>query len=627
MRNLNGFLNKTLLIFSILFLFFPIFFKTDSLAQNDLTATTSFYHDWDGKTLNTTVYLVLSTQSSSTAITYYTITIPQEGITPTVFSINRNKELEPTIHRSTNQTSLVIDLEKSPVYPDRPITLKITFSTEVSSDTLSLLSSISDTQVKEFFFTYPSSKGDISWSSVPIVKTDVKGSKTEIQTDIPNGNFVKVTYGSDIVYKFQISKSITNLENEIRISEILLPLNNNYQNILINTISPKPDKAYKDIDGNYVLQYGVAPQSVMNIEIEGYIYMKTSPNPFSSTPTIEDISLWKINNTSLIRHLNRYIKSYGLEITETFSDIEELKTPEERAILYESIYKYVIENLTPNTQSIGSLSGTDRLGGQETLLKQDLATSEDYVDSVISLYRYFKIPARFVIGYITGISNYDSNGIYHYWAEYFDKDKNSWVIVEPFFEDYSKSQLYGSDMKEHVALIYRYSNPYSPKLNFFSEKDFKIELIKDIPEIKNDFKLELILQPYKLSDPYLVGYISITNTGNSILDTFNISKSKPNLNKYIDYIENNSQIILLPEETYDIKFNIPYKDIEDTLFAVVDTLSGTQQIKNTFVETNIEIIEEQNNLKIFSKLISVLMYILISIPIYFLSKKVKFKNG
>ena len=627
MRNLIGFLNKTLSIFSTLFLFFPFLLKTNSHAQNDLTATTSFYHDWDGKTVNTTIYLVLSTQTSSTAITYYTITIPEENITPVVFSINRNKELEPTVHRAQNQTSLVIDLEKTPIYPDRPITLKISFSKKLTGDTISLLSSISDTQVKEFFFSYPSSKGDISWSSVPIIKTDIKGSKTEIQTDIPNGNFVKVTYGSDIVYKFQISKSITNLENEIRISEILLPLNNNYQNILINTISPKPDKAYKDIDGNYVLQYGIAPQSVMNIKIEGYIFMKTSTNPFPSTPAIEDISLWKINNASLIRHLNRYIKSYGLEVTETFSDVEELQTAEQRAILYESIYKYVIENLTPNTQSIGSLSGTDRLGGQETLLKQNLATSEDYVDSAISLYRYFKIPARFVIGYITGISNYDSNGIYHYWAEYFDKDKNSWVIVEPFFEDYSKSQLYGSDMKEHIALIYRYSNPYSPKLNFFSEEDFKIELIKEIPEVKNDFKLDLILQPYKLSDPYLVGYVSITNTGNSILDTFNITNSKPDLNKYIDYIENNSQIILLPSETYDIKFNIPYKDIEEKLSTSVDTLSGTQQIKGTSIEKDLEILKEQNNLKVFTKLTSVLIYILISIPIYFLSKKVKFKNG
>lgn len=627
MRNLNGFLNKTLLIFSIPFLLLSLFFKTNTLAQTDISASSSFYHVWDGESLDTTIYLVLSTQSSSTVITYYTVTIPQADITPKIFSINRNKELEPTIHRTKDDTSLVIDLEQTPIYPDRPLTLKITYTTKLTEETPSLLSSVVDTQTKDFFFTYPTSKGDVSWSSSPVIKTERKGDSTQIQTETPNGNFVKVTFGSDIVYKFVISKTITNLENDIRVSEILLPVNNNYQNILIDKITPLPDKAYKDIDNNYILQYSVAPQSNLSITVDGYIFMKSSTNPFEIQPNIENISLWEINNASLTRHINRYLKSNGMEISDTFSDIKELKTTEERALLYQNLYRYVIENLQPNIQSVGSLSGSDRLGGQEVLVNQNLSTSEDYIDSIVSLYRYFKIPARFVIGYITGISNYDSNGIYHYWAEYYDSDKKNWVIVEPFFEDYSKTSLYGKDMKEHVTLIYRYSNPYTPKLNFFSEEDFKIELVKDIPEVKNSIKLDVILQPYKISDPYLVGYISIKNTGNTVLDSFNITESNPDLTKYIDYIENNSQIILLPNQTYNIKFNIPYKDIKESLSAVVKALSGTQQLEDTRIEKDIQILKEQSNLKIFSKLISILIYILFSIPIYFLSKRVKLKNG
>ncbi|MBP6976099.1 transglutaminase domain-containing protein [Candidatus Dojkabacteria bacterium] len=627
MRNLNGFLNKTLLIFSIPFLLLSLFFKTNTLAQTDISASSSFYHIWDGESLDTTIYLVLSTQSSSTVITYYTVTIPQADITPKIFSINRNKELEPTIHRTKDDTSLVIDLEQTPIYPDRPLTLKITYTTKLTEETPSLLSSVVDTQTKDFFFTYPTSKGDVSWSSSPVIKTERKGDSTQIQTETPNGNFVKVTFGSDIVYKFVISKTITNLENDIRVSEILLPVNNNYQNILIDKITPLPDKAYKDIDNNYILQYSVAPQSNLSITVDGYIFMKSSTNPFEIQPNIENISLWEINNASLTRHINRYLKSNGMEISDTFSDIKELKTTEERALLYQNLYRYVIENLQPNIQSVGSLSGSDRLGGQEVLVNQNLSTSEDYIDSIVSLYRYFKIPARFVIGYITGISNYDSNGIYHYWAEYYDSDKKNWVIVEPFFEDYSKTSLYGKDMKEHVTLIYRYSNPYTPKLNFFSEEDFKIELVKDIPEVKNSIKLDVILQPYKISDPYLVGYISIKNTGNTVLDSFNITESNPDLTKYIDYIENNSQIILLPDQTYNIKFNIPYKDIKESLSAVVKALSGTQQLEDTRIEKDIQILKEQSNLKIFSKLISILIYILFSIPIYFLSKRVKLKNG
>ncbi len=627
MRNLNGYLNKTLLISSILFLLLPFFFKTDIYASSDLNVTSSFNHDWDGNTLITTIYLTLASESSSTVVTYYTVSIPEENITPEVFSINRNKKLENTLHKSNSGTDLVIDLENSPIYPDKPITLKISYSKSLIGNTISLVSSISNSSTKEFTLSYPASIGDVSWSSAAVINTESKENRIILQTETPNTDKVKISFGTEVIYKYTIKKNITNSGKETTISEISLPINNNLQHISITNIKPLPDKAYKDIDGNYILQYGIVPESSMNIFIEGYISMFTSIYPYTQNYNLEEITLWKITNTSLIRHINRYIKSYGLEIPETFSNIDDLKTPEEKNILYEAIYKYVIENLSPNTQSIGSLSGTERLGGQETLLKQGLSTSEDYIDSIISLYRYFNIPSRFVIGYVSSISNFDSKGMYHYWAEYYDKETNNWILVEPFFEDYSKTLLWKKELKDHVTLLYRYSNPNTPKLNFFTPEEFNIELVKEQPEVTHNFKLDLILQPFNISDPYLIGYINIKNSGNTILDLFNISKSNPDLNKYIDYIENNSQMILLPNQTYDIKFNIPSKNIEDKIFTVMNAVSGTQEIKGIYVEKDIQIIKEYTNLKIFSKLLSLLAYILIAIPIYFISKRVKFKNG
>ncbi len=174
MRNLNGFLKKILLIFSILLLVVPFFFHTEIFAQTDIKATSSFHHTWDGEILNTTIYITLSTNSSPSVVTFYTITIPAEQITPEIFSINRNKELEPTIHRDVNETSLVIDLDKTPISIDKPIVLKITYNTDLTGSSLSLLSSVTDTQTKEFSLTYPSSKGNVSWSSASITNTEEK---------------------------------------------------------------------------------------------------------------------------------------------------------------------------------------------------------------------------------------------------------------------------------------------------------------------------------------------------------------------------------------------------------------------------------------------------------------------
>lgn len=624
MRNLTGYFHKILYLFSILFLNF-LFFQpiNQTYAENPLSIKSTFHHNWDGERLDTTIYLTLSTESASTVVTYLTVTIPDTGISPEVFSINRDKVLEHTTHKGKESTDLVIDLEKSPLYKDKPITLKITYFKSLEGSTISLLSKINNAETKEFLFTYPSSLGDISWSSATILNKENKGGSIEITTEIPNTNFVKITFGEQIIYSFDINKTISNSSETTIYSEVTLPVNNSYQNIIISSINPIPDKAYKDIDDNYILQYTIVPLSTIDLKISGYIYMNKQEYEHTKEYQIDPNPLWKISNASLIRHVNKYVNTYGLNVPDTFSDINELEGEEQRKIFYESIYRYVIEYLQPNVNSVGSLSGAQRLGSEEILVKQAMSSNEEYADSIIGLYRYYKIPARFVIGYLSNISNYDSEGIYHYWAEYYDKDKKNWVIVEPFFEDYSKTPLWDKEMKDHVALIYRYSNPFNPKLSFFSPEDFTLKLVQQAPAYTNKAKTDLVFSPFNISDPYLSGLINIKNDGNTILDSFTIKKSKPEISQYIDYIGNNQKILILPNQEYDIKFNIPFEKVEEDFFVVLDINSGVNTIKDEYVKENIELVKEYSDLDIFSKLLSILIYLLSLIGVFFVFKKVK----
>ena len=623
MRNLLGCFHKILYLFSILFLNFVFFQPINSVfAQEDLSIKSTFHHNWDGERLDTTIYLTLSTESASTVVTYLTVTIPQTEINPEIFSINRDKVLEHTTHKGRESTDLVIDLEKSPLYKDKPITLKITYFQSLTGSTISLLSKLNNIETKEFFFTYPSSIGEISWSSATILNQEDKGGNVKITTEIPNTDFVKIAFGEQITYSFDINKTLSNSSDTTIYSEVTLPINNSYQNIVISSINPLPDKAYKDIDGNYILQYSIVSQSAIDIKISGFIYMNKQDSNDSKEYIIEQNPLWKISNTSLIRHINRYVNTYGLNISDTFSDINELK-PEEREIFYESIYHYVLEYLQPNVNSVGSLSGAERIGSEDILVKQGMSSNEEYADSIIALYRYYKIPARFVIGYLSNISNYDSEGIYHYWAEFYDQDKKDWVIVEPFFEDYSKTPLWSKEMKDHIALIYRYSNPFNPKLSFFSPQDFTLKLVEQAPVYTNKAKVDLVLSPFNISDPYLSGVINIKNNGNTILDSFTFKKSKPEISEYIDYIGNNQKILILPNQEYEIKFNIPFKEVEEDFFVVMDINSGVNTIKDIYVKKEIELVKSYSDLDIFSKLLSILIYIVSLAGIFFVYKKVK----
>lgn len=623
MRNLLGCFHKILYLFSILFLNFVFLQPINSVfAQEDLSIKSTFHHNWDGERLDTTIYLTLSTESASTVVTYLTVTIPQTEINPEIFSINRDKVLEHTTHKGRESTDLVIDLEKSPLYKDKPITLKITYFQSLTGSTISLLSKLNNIETNEFLFTYPSSIGEISWSSATILNQEDKGGNVKITTEIPNTDFVKIAFGEQITYSFDINKTLSNSSDTTIYSEVTLPINNSYQNIVISSINPLPDKAYKDIDGNYILQYSIVSQSAIDIKISGFIYMNKQDSNDSKEYIIEQNPLWKISNTSLIRHINRYVNTYGLNISDTFSDINELK-PEEREIFYESIYHYVLEYLQPNVNSVGSLSGAERIGSEDILVKQGMSSNEEYADSIIALYRYYKIPARFVIGYLSNISNYDSEGIYHYWAEFYDQDKKDWVIVEPFFEDYSKTPLWSKEMKDHIALIYRYSNPFNPKLSFFSPQDFTLKLVEQAPVYTNKAKVDLVLSPFNISDPYLSGVINIKNNGNTILDSFTFKKSKPEISEYIDYIGNNQKILILPNQEYEIKFNIPFKEVEEDFFVVMDINSGVSTIKDIYVKKEIELVKSYSDLDIFSKLLSILIYIVSLAGIFFVYKKVK----
>lgn len=405
-------------------------------------------------------------------------------------------------------------------------------------------------------------------------------------------------------------------------SEINLPPNSNHQKIILESIEPKPDKSYKDINGNYILQYEIAPQSNIDVSIKGYIVMDKTVYTNLQLPRLEDETLWQLKNTDLEKRLNKYISEANINNKESFKTVYDLSS-EDITLLYKTLYYFLIENLEPNTLTVGSLAGGTRLGGERALSEQAQSTSEDYADAMITLLRYYQIPSRLVIGYVTNISDYHPEGMYHYWVEYLDVEKKDWAVIDPFLEDYSKTSLLNRDLFDHVALIYRYDNPNTPKLSYYSENDFLIEVDTQPIDIKYDIEVSLFLKPYSKTDSHLQGSILIENTGNTIIDSFKLSKSKPDINQYTDFIENNSTTILLPNKTTEIKFNIPSKQIEESIYSVLSAFSGPEQTEEKYVETNLELVEDSNSLKIFSKLTSILLYFVIAIPLYFISKKLK----
>ncbi len=626
MRNLNGYLKKTLLISSIfiafVFLSINIFNKVNALEGFDIQS--DFNHVWNGEKIDSTVYVTISTTQAPRVITYYTITIPEENLKPEVYSLNKNAKLEPTYYNRSGATDIVVDLENTVVSPEKSVSLRITFTTDSNKDSLSLISSINDTTSRSFNFTYPSKYGDISWSSTPVTKITKKGENFEIQTAPPQGKRVNISLGDKISYEFHISRNLLNSSDEMISSEISLPPNTNMQKISLDSLQPKPNKTYKDIDGNYILQYEIAAKSNIEVSVTGYITMGKTIYSDINIPNIEEETLWKIKSTDLEKRISKYVKENTNQDIESIYDI---KNPSTKEILYRSLYRFVIDNLEPNTLTLGSLTGSTRLGGERALSEQAKSTSEDYADAAISIFRKYKIPTRLVIGYVTNISDYHPDGMYHYWVEYMDIDKKDWIIIDPFLEDYSNTSLWGRTLADHVTLLYRYENPNTPKLSYYSENDFQISVNKQDIEQIYDISADIYIKPFKYIDSHLQGSINIKNLGNTLIDQIDIVKSNPDIASYIDHIENNKTTLLLPNDTTEIKFNIPSNKIDTPMYAVIKAYSGSQSLDEKYVETGIEFTENTRYIKIFTKIASILLFVIIALPIYIVYRKKYIKHG
>lgn len=626
MRNLIGYLKKTLLLFSSLFLFalntLPIYSQEQSF-----DIKTDIYHSWKEDTLTTSIYYTIFSSQTSRVISYYTSTILEENIKPSILLMNKNQKLEPTIHNRSGATDVVIDLKNTPISKETPITLKLTYQQKISKDKISLLSSVKDTRTTKMVLTYPKENGEVSWSSTPITKIESKGNNYEISVEKPQGERTTITLGEDMIYEFHINRNLINTDDKMYTSEIVIPANTTFQKVLIESFEPQPNRSYKDINGNYIIQYELAGNSNLTVEVSGYIKMEKGLEIESKDYSSELREFWKLTNQEETKRINKYLNANGLQVDDEFSSINELEDSSEKQLFYKLIYQYVIERLQPNTLTLGSLTGGVRLGGTKALEALSDATPEDYCDSLIAIYREYAVPTRFVLGYITNISDYNPDGMYHNWIEYYDITKNDWYLADPYLEDYSSTSLWNRSLPDHVSIIYRYENPNTPKLTYYSENDLTIKKTDQQVDYKYNFDISISFKPYNLTDSHLQGSLIVKNTGNTILDTFNIVKSNPDFNKYLDYIENSSYTILLPNDTSNIKFNIPSQEVETNIFAVVTAYSGTDQTEEKYLNTQFDIVDQHQYIPILSKLISALMYIIISIPIYITLTKLQKRNG
>jgi transglutaminase-like putative cysteine protease len=223
---------------------------------------------------------------------------------------------------------------------------------------------------------------------------------------------ISLSFGDTQYYAYNLTYHLKNSNVFPIPATITLPPTTNYQEVILDSLTPKPIIVTKDVDGNWVASYQLLPSQKLSVVAK----IAVSLSPKSETLSEKDKSLylaeqpyWTISNPR--------IKKLA----------QELKTPA-------AIYEYVVKTLSYDFSRV--TDNKPRLGGVNVLSTPNSAVCLEFTDLFITIARAAGIPAREMDGFA-----YTENtrqrplsqvqDILHAWPEYYDTQKNAWVMVDP----------------------------------------------------------------------------------------------------------------------------------------------------------------------------------------------------
>jgi len=629
MRSLTGYLKKIPLLFSLVISFLLLSSQNIHAVEEQFTLTSDFIHGISDTSIDTQATITIATNTPR-VISYFTTTIPQENITAECFNVTSSKQLGCTSYKRSGGTDILVDFNNSLVKSNAPITLRITYHTNIAtSESLNIVSSVQNAVTNSVVLTYPKIKGEPLWTSDAIQNIKSIDDNYQITILKPLYPSISILFGKTISYEFTISKTFTNsLTDQNQTFELILPSDSTTQTIVWDKIDPLPNIAEQDEDGNYTFKYIVGPESSIDCNINGHI-LKRNPISDNNSPDsflITNHGYWKTSEKIEFIRIITYLQNKGLDITDGFTNVKDLDEGKQE-LIYKYLYQYTVERLNPQKDLTDGVITDSRVGFDNLVSNPNEATPADYTDFLVTILRKYAIPTRQVIGYVSNISGYTSDGFYSYWVEAYDFVQKRWVTMDPFLEDYSTKPLYGNAFFDHIAILKRGKSPSAPKLTFYKDSDFKVVSSSQeeiTPELK--FNTQLVFDNNNTISKYIKGLLNITNTGNIAINNYNIGESNiADIKKYIDPVNNINSQVILPTQSATLQLNIPNTtDISNISLNIELSNEDYSQSVLSASDTNIT---TPIYIQIITKAISLITFAGVVYLIYFISNKIKPKQN
>ena len=335
---------------------------------------------------------------------------------------------------------------------------------------------------------------------------------------------VSASFGTHQLFDFDLTYHLENNNLVPVLTNIALPPDTAYQDVIYQKIDPQPLNTTIDDDGNYLAWYRLNRGQKMDIKVKGSskLYSQSKvKNPFL------DQAL-KIKYTKA----DKYWEKDHPQIQKKVSEIlKEAKKSEDKVKL---IYQYVVNALKYDTSRIDG--NIERFGAVTALNNPDSAVCMEFTDSFVALARASGIPARELDGFAYTVNpklrplslRGDSSGmkdILHAWPEYWD-DKKGWVMVDPTWENTTGGVDYFHKLDlNHFVFVTKGASSEQP----VPAGNVKVNLAKAdfLPLTDLDVSIEN-------AEPILAGFpgkikVRVTNLGNTVYPANNFLVTTSNL--------------------------------------------------------------------------------------------------
>lgn len=620
--NKNGFLNKRFIKFPlvILGLFLTVFFSvflginmSTSVLAGDTTKTysSSYVVDEDGMMKATINIKLTHNVDTPSVLTYYDLYIG--SVKPDNFVASMNGSPLQSLLVDNDVFLVRIFFDDIVLRKNEPVEFTASYELDEYVEyyagsyemSLPLFKSAEDSSFDYISLAYPESFGGVSFCNTQF-DTAIKNGKVNVTfTDVSNISNISLTIGEERFYIFDKEIEIINTSEKYVKKDVILPPDTNNQQLLLSSINPYPDYAVKDVYGNYILSYNVAPGDSFWVHVSGYVISRAK----SASEEELSVSL----RDSYLDTTSQWFEIYDQDILGEFDNFK--KSQPSQSEIVDWAYLYVIDRLNLSSD-FKSLHGKEfRKGANIALQSYKDASAEDFADVFVGISRYFGVPSRVVAGYVFEVNASGQNvGSFHVWPQYWDEEYG-WVSVDPAYEEfsgYNQRNLVGLNRVIYVVDTDAVASFSADEVT--EDYVYTDQIVNSSSVLETDVNLSSSLE----SGVFESGILTLKNNGNTILSSIDIIPSFDNYSITLNNLS--TEEILLPGDEISLEFNIKsdqwYMDSKKVVsFTVIaQSPNGTQRdVADTDVQfTPLSWAEP------VAWLITVFFFIIFSVAVYFI---------